>query len=490
VGATQRWLLAGAAGVVLVGGLGVTIASALIWRAWRPSDGWRVEQDPSGFSMEVPRGWSVRPDAATGRVEATGPDDERVIAWPLYSPQPLTTRSASTLLRRLAPKLWPGARWREVEILGPSAVQARGTRGDRRAGCALAWANSPRGASATAYLLLPAASAGGGSPERLARIAQSVRLTGPPARAIARRVPHERWTDPVERAFSVEIPAGWRAEGGASRPNTLVVQAHVDARSPDGEIALYLGDAFPVYVEPNAVLRAAGIGPGGTYVDPMGHPNPVAAYAPGIEYALRAVLPARVGRFRVTRGAARPDVAARLARVGINQFDAGEAEYLFERSGRPRQGWALCITERVSTTIGGTWHVWRLFLVEAAPARFDEGTAAMAHLAASLQVDPDWAARQAQLTAAQSRILAEMNESVGRTIRQAYETRQSTLDEIHRRGADARREVDQLIDPETGRHFTVESGSRYYWVDPRGVVVGTETDSRPHVDFRGLTRLL
>ncbi len=35
----------------------------------------------------------------------------------------------------------------------------------------------------------------------------------------------------------------------------------------------------------------------------------------------------------------------------------------------------------------------------------------------------------------------------------------------------------------------LESGSEYYWMDHRGAVVGTQTDTRPNLDFRQLLRL-
>jgi hypothetical protein len=46
-----------------------------------------------------------------------------------------------------------------------------------------------------------------------------------------------------------------------------------------------------------------------------------------------------------------------------------------------------------------------------------------------------------------------------------------------------------VVDPYTGRRTTVESGSNYYWIDQRGAIVGTDTDTRPNIDFRALVRL-
>jgi hypothetical protein len=293
----------------------------------------------------------------------------------------------------------------------------------------------------------------------------------------------------VERAFSIELPRGWRVEGGTVRPGNLLVQARIEATSPDRAIALSVGDAFPVYAEPHPTLRLAGIGPGGSFVDPMGYRTQVAPYQAGAAFAVRHVLPERVGPFRVVRQTERPDVARRLPSTGINRYDAGEVEYGFRRGGREHRGWALSITERVATPAVSLWHAWRLYLVEAEEARFDEAAAVLGRAAGSFRVDSAWAQRQARLTAAQAGIIAEMGDAVARTIAETYTTRQDVLGEIQSRGGKARLEIEELEDPDTKRRFTVDSGSSYYWVDDRGNVVGTQTDSRPSVDFRELTRL-
>src|SRR5271166_734613 len=60
-----------------------------------------------------------------------------------------------------------------------------------------------------------------------------------------------RWVDPVEHAFSMEVPRGWSARGGAYRFGYGDVRAMVDLRSPDGTINIRYGDVW--FVEPYAV---------------------------------------------------------------------------------------------------------------------------------------------------------------------------------------------------------------------------------------------
>jgi hypothetical protein len=63
------------------------------------------------------------------------------------------------------------------------------------------------------------------------------------------------------------------------------------------------------------------------------------------------------------------------------------------------------------------------------------------------------------------------------------------MDEIDRRRSNVILGVEDVIDPVTGRQIKIESGSEYYWIDHRGTIVGTQTDTRPNLDFRQLIRL-
>ena len=60
-----------------------------------------------------------------------------------------------------------------------------------------------------------------------------------------------RWVDPRENAFSMEVPHGWHVRGGAYRFGYGDVRVMVDAWSPDGKINLRYGDVW--FVESYAV---------------------------------------------------------------------------------------------------------------------------------------------------------------------------------------------------------------------------------------------
>jgi hypothetical protein len=61
-----------------------------------------------------------------------------------------------------------------------------------------------------------------------------------------------RFTDPREKAFTVDVPAGWTIRGGLFRMGFSDTRAMVDMQSPDGRIDVRLGDvAVPTYALPS-----------------------------------------------------------------------------------------------------------------------------------------------------------------------------------------------------------------------------------------------
>ena len=64
----------------------------------------------------------------------------------------------------------------------------------------------------------------------------------------------QSWTtfqDPLEKAFTVEVPQGWTARGGLFRMGYSDERAMIDLISPDGRVNVRLGDlAIPAYTVP------------------------------------------------------------------------------------------------------------------------------------------------------------------------------------------------------------------------------------------------
>ena len=61
-----------------------------------------------------------------------------------------------------------------------------------------------------------------------------------------------KWVDPKEQAFTAQVPAGWKVEGGMFRFSPTDARASCYLRSPDGQIAIRSGDVtVPCFKMPN-----------------------------------------------------------------------------------------------------------------------------------------------------------------------------------------------------------------------------------------------
>ncbi len=96
---------------------------------------------------------------------------------------------------------------------------------------------------------------------------------------------------------------------------------------------------------------------------------------------------------------------------------------------------------------------------------------------------------QQGIAANTSQIVSRTQQEISKTISDTYWNRQGVMDELSRRRSNATLGVEDVIDPATGRQIKIESGSDYYWIDHRGSIVGTQTDTRRNLDFRQLVRL-
>ena len=71
----------------------------------------------------------------------------------------------------------------------------------------------------------------------------------------ARELAWTRWTDPIEGAFALDVPAGWQVWGGTRRPLPTDPRFVVQLRSPQGDMQIFIGDeTIPTYVEPEGFV--------------------------------------------------------------------------------------------------------------------------------------------------------------------------------------------------------------------------------------------
>ncbi|HLG89389.1 MAG TPA: hypothetical protein VKZ79_19595 [Alphaproteobacteria bacterium] len=243
-------------------------------------------------------------------------------------------------------------------------------------------------------------------------------------------MPGIEWTkfvDPAEGAFSLDVPAGWQVSGGSRRMNAVEVRSGVDIVSPDGTIRIFYGDVgIPIYALPSPPLTQLGIGVGGVYSPGVGQQFIVMPYLNGGAFA------DQWGAQRVARSCGevapigaqgRPDVGRGIDQVfaayGVQRWiDAGEANFSCSLQGAPAVAYVFAATEMVRTQTSALWDVKSLVGYIAARSRATEANALVGRIVASFRVDLAWAARQQQMPAHTSAIVAATNQIVASAVAQ------------------------------------------------------------------------
>lgn len=463
---------------------------------------WTTHKDPSGFSVSLPPGWTAAADGESGRVTLTGPAQERVVIWPVFLPGGVNPASAGTLLQRFAvPAGFTGWRWTAPRPVAAQAVRMDGTAGAQTAVASLAWSGSSRGAAG--YLFITAAPRDAYPDAPFSRILGSFRLAGSQAaKEPAGGVRYVGFRDPIENAFTVEVPEGWAADGGMYRYASVDTRAALSLVSPDQQIRITFGDReLGAFVEPNQMLDWAGFHEGSVYSPGYGVQQVVRRYVPGPVFVRQYIQlkPARdCENLRITEARPRPDADEAVNRLyqRLNNYavsmqqHSGEASFTCEENGRAMAGYYFAGTLSTRTqSQTGIWMVQHLFGFLAAKEKASLAHEVVRHVIGSVTINPDWARRQSHTTMETSRIVSQTNQEVSKIIDDAYWNRQRSQDEISRRRSNAILGLEDAIDPATGRQMKVESGSNYYWIDNQGTIVGTQTHSLPSLDFRELTTL-
>lgn len=463
---------------------------------------WRTHNDPVGFSIRIPGDWKVTADKNSGRIDLRGNAGEHMVIWPVFIPGILQSSAAPEVLKKLTVKVWPQAKWEMPQSIGPTIVRRIGRFGDNPVVAALTWVSTPKGNGGCLYLMSAPEARYNQAEGTFAAVLQSLRLQGPATGTLKRSAgpTYVKWSDPRENAFSLEVPSGWKVTGGLFRFASVDTRTALEAVSPDGRIRITCGDSnIPPFIAPNSMLQRGGFVEGSSYSPGYGVQMMVWRYMPGEQFARHYVTSSFArdcSNLSFIDVRSRPDTAQavnsiyqQLGGYVSARIHTGEVSFTGQTGGKSVQGYCFAGTLLTSTDgTPGVWNIQMLYGYRAAPDQAPLGQSVLQHMVRTFQVNPQWAAMQQNISANVSKIVSRTNEEVCKIINDTYWSRQETLDEIGRRRSNANLGVEDVVDPRTGREFKVESGSNYYWVDPRGNVVGTTSATIPDIDFRALVR--
>ena len=228
----------------------------------------------------------------------------------------------------------------------------------------------------------------------------------------------------------------------------------------------------------------------------------VRRYTPGTAFAREYVTAGAAkscGNLAFTESRDRPDVDGPLNQLmsglaaagGVMRIQSGEVSFTCEQNGQPASGYYFASSLRAGAAgmPGAIWHIEYLYGYLAARDQARQAEQILSHMLSSYQDNPQWMAMQQNVTAASSRIVAETHQEVSKMISDTFANKNRSDDEISRRRQNAILGTVDVVDAATGREFKVENSSNYYWLDNRGAIVGTQTDTNPGWDFRQLVAL-
>jgi hypothetical protein len=268
--------------------------------------------------------------------------------------------------------------------------------------------------------------------------------------------------DTREKAFSIQVPQGWKTYGGLFRFSTIDARMIVDMTSPDGLTNLRVGDSMvPPYRVPGPFLRP---GPG------------VAAYTAGnvfaTKYGQARFAPMCQGLQLMKSDARAPKYHP--AAGGITRTTGGEAFFNCTKNGAPMSAYVYAETTLMGP--GGPGSSWLVVALGSLIAPAEQAIAAggmLQHSGESLVMNPAWIAMQNQLN---NQAIRQINASTQATIaatNAAVAHQQAMISALQNDSFnDVINGVQQTVDTTTGQRYVVPLGKGgRQWINGNNTVV-------------------
>ena len=316
-----------------------------------------------------------------------------------------------------------------------------------------------------------------------------------PCLAVSARA--QKWTrfeDPAEKAFSIDVPAGWTAQGGMFRLGYSDVRPMLDLRSPDGKIEIRSGDvavpsyAFPTPQHGEGSPSDLGAQAQGTYAN----------YREGKVYARLYAL----AHFRTVCHSLTPQDASPSAPVqeppaappNGGRTSAGAVAYRCDSAAGPRTAYVYA---RTTSSPPQLWQVVTLVSYLAPPDQEAAVRAILMHASQSFQLNPQWVEYQKKMDAEglQYQIMRQRQRmmQLSQQVQQFQQRMAAMRDQVNafeRRQAQQAKQVTDFtniltgitptVDPLNGQKRDVWTGPHGgYWVNSQGTVINSNLSPGP-----------
>jgi hypothetical protein len=468
-------------------------AEAAPHQTLRIAEGWKLFRGKEGVVLSCPGNWVVNEMGNGVVVYRPGPSGG-ANALVVSQPVQIEGRAVSVVrgIGQVLPDLFPNAQVSHIRKIAsrPETIQGAlqfHAGGHTFVGTALC---VKEGNNAVLYAMASTQSAWPRDRHTMANILKSIFYTAPSAASPGRLPAMRRWVDPLEKAFSCPVPAGWNVQGGTVRKSATDVRQELVATSPDGNIQIRFGDsAIPPMTLPTPMMESTGFREGSWYSPGYGVQMLVMRYLPGYRALTDFYLPSRIGGFTVVNVRDLPQIAQQLQRLSANagfnyRYDTGEVYFTTRTPQGEKAGYCFVETEFIGNMNSGMWTIPQLACYLVTPGYEAQAAVIMNKMASECETNPVWLREQLKLTSNVSGIVFQTNQAMSRIIRQTFRERERVQDRTHQRFSRAIRGTVLVEDPRTGEKFEVPMGGRYYWRarsgQNAGKFVGTPTDSPPY----------
>ena len=479
--------------------------------------------------LQYPQGWTASSDAKTGRIDLKG-SDAALSVLPFFMaeriPEPMQFFSSFLSLYD------SGAKWTQPEKVG-NVMRSMYTGANENVIAVMELIESANGSSGKLSIAKISKDSKPTQVDLLAKILETFKYNQVPATAALPQeqqpvpqangeddsdestssspapvetqklpdtnVAYRTFTDPDENSFSVDVPAGWKVEGGMTSVSAIDKRPWVKVSSPDNLMMAFIGDGqIPPFSIPNAQLSALGFHEGRNYMGGV-----VRSYVPARAFAekyARTKLKSVISNLSVVEEHDQPEVARQYnGTVGATRSEAASIKMTGMYGNIPAVAYFLASTKATVMQGTGAWWV-TLIAGQLGPAdRDQQGLSIILHMLQTFQINPEWKARSVATTgqisrnyraASQQKSQAIMNnywnqQAANENIHSAYWNRQASQDRAANKFSDAFRGVENVEDPRTGTKYQVQYGPNYHWIDPSGNYAGTE-HSAPGPEWRQL----
>jgi hypothetical protein len=296
---------------------------------------------------------------------------------------------------------------------------------------------------------------------------------------------YTRLTDPLEQAFTVEVPTGWRTAAGLARRAALQINPYVRSLSPDKMTYLIVGDPIlPSFSPPSQMGNAIGYREGKLYDTGLGGLALVMHYLPGAEFARtygETMLQGLCPSLKFSSASDRPDLARIASAVAPtvipSRVDGGEARFTCMHNKQEME-----VRVKAATRITNDNLMWAVILLGgfiAPKGHADEAEQILTHVANSMTFSQAWIQMQNNLS---QQAAAAINRRMQETLRQerTFIQNLNSVDQSFE-------SMDELVsgfstyhDARTGDDYSLSNTNPYKWIDDStGRIVSTPTNNKP-----------